>query len=213
VSRAAAALLLLALLLAACRTPPPTPPPPAERPRAEDWRALVLAADRDRLDRLDAAWREGLAEARAGRFGAQLRALGSLLDAGAGLPRAAPPPGPYRCRMVRLGAGPSRAAFTLYPDFFCHVGVEGALLSFTKQTGSDLPGGYLFEDDDRRLIFLGGTARGADSLPPPYGADPERDVVGVVERIGPFRYRLAMPWPRSGAKLELLELVPVVAGG
>ncbi len=44
-------------------------------------------------------------------------------------------------------------------------------------------------------------------MPPAYADNPERDVIGVVERIGDFRYRLVLPRPR-GAILEIYELVP-----
>ncbi|HZG47635.1 MAG TPA: hypothetical protein VEZ41_15410, partial [Allosphingosinicella sp.] len=33
-------------------------------------------------------------------------------------------------------------------------------------------------------------------------------VIDVVERVGNFRYRIVIPWPRSGAILEVLEMVP-----
>jgi hypothetical protein len=43
-----------------------------------------------------------------------------------------------------------------------------------------------------------------------YRQDAARDLAGIVERVGPFQYRLLFPWPRDGAKLDVLELVPVV---
>jgi hypothetical protein len=204
-------------VLSACQTtaPPPPPaqaPPPAvaEVPVGENWRAVIRSADMVRLNRLDAAWTAGLAEARARRFTAQIAAAGALLAPAAAQPRASPPPGSYQCRLIRLGAGPDRRAFTAYPSYFCHVGVEGELLSFTKQTGSERPGGYLWNDSDTRLIFLGAMASGEDEAPPGYGERPSRDLAGVAERIGPFRYRIVFPWPQGGAKIEILELVPVV---
>ena len=42
---------------------------------------------------------------------------------------------------------------------------------------------------------------------PRYGQTRERDQVGVLERIGDQRWRLALPWPKQEAKLELLEIV------
>lgn len=123
------------------------------------------------------------------------------------MPRAAPPPGSYRCRVARLGSEPGPRAVQRFPVHFCHVGVEGALLSFTKQTGERLEG-YLFVDSDIRMIFLG--ARGSDdSRIPAYGVDETRDVAGIVERTGPLRYRIVIPWPRSGAALEVIELAPI----
>lgn len=207
---ALARLALLCLGLGACQVQPPVPPSAAiARPLNETWQAVILAPDADRIARLAVAWETGLAEARAAGFRAQIAAAGTTLDPNASLARVAPPPGSYRCRVIRLGAGPGRRAFTLYPAYFCHIGVEGALLSLAKQTGSERFGGYLFAESDSRLVFLG-AANSGDGPAPAYGADTSGDNVGVIERIGPMRYRLVLPWPRSGAKLDVIELAPVV---
>ena len=34
-------------------------------------------------------------------------------------------------------------------------------------------------------------------------------MVGVLERIGAFRWRLVIPWPQNDAKLDVFELTPV----
>ena len=31
----------------------------------------------------------------------------------------------------------------------------------------------------------------------------------VLERIGPFKWRLVIPWPQSTSKLDVFELTPV----
>ncbi len=183
---------LLALTLAGCQLTPPLPPGAAPLlPVGENWRAIVSPADADRLTRLDAAWEA----ARAGASPPLLR------DAGLW---PAPPPGSYRCRVWRLAEG--RAA-RRFPAQFCHVGIEGALLSFAKQTGDERWAGYFYVEGERRMIFLGAAAAGG--AVPGYGADAGRDVVGVVERVAPLRYRIVMPWPRAGGALDILELVPV----
>jgi hypothetical protein len=41
-----------------------------------------------------------------------------------------------------------------------------------------------------------------------YGVDPERDVAGFVERVGPERWRLIIPRPYFEPQLEVMELVP-----
>ena len=38
---------------------------------------------------------------------------------------------------------------------------------------------------------------------------PKRDMAGVLERIGPFKWRLVIPWPQSTSKLDVFELTPV----
>ncbi len=209
--RAAGGLLVFAALLSACRTTPSDPPAIPAEPAAEiieaGWRAFALAEDRGRLERLGLAWETALGEARSRGLASRIRAEGALLQPGAGLPRAAPPPGPYRCRLIRFGG---RRAFTAFPSYFCDVVVEGELLSLTKQDGSERPGGYLWQDGDARLVFLGAVALGPEPVPPAYGEDSARDLIGLVERVGPFRYRLVMPWPPSGASLDIIELVPFV---
>lgn len=203
-----------ASLLAGCQTAP-TPTPIAvavlePEPARPAWESLLDARDRDRLGRIDQAWRQALAAARSAGFARRIAAEGPLLDPGGALPRAAPAPGSYRCRLIRLGAGPRRRASLSESASFCYVGVEGALLSLTRQTGATRPGGYLHHDSDTRLIFVGATARGREDVPPPYGTDPARNVSGVFERVGPFRYRLVVPWG-SGGTLDLWELVPAAA--
>ena len=42
-----------------------------------------------------------------------------------------------------------------------------------------------------------------------YGDDRKRDMAGILERIGPFKWRLVIPWPQDGAKLQVFELTPV----
>ena len=179
--------------------------------KADRWLAVASAADTDRLRRLGLAWDQGLREARAGRFGAALREEGELLAPNAALARPAPTPGSYNCRLLRLGKTGRRApAFERFKPFFCYVEVEADLLTIVKQTGSERPAGRLWEDDvATRLIFLGSVALGNEEQPKAYGEDQARDMAGLFERVGPMRFRLVVPWPRSNAKLEVIELTPV----
>lgn len=85
------------------------------------------------------------------------------------------------------------------------------MLSFTKQAGGERFGGYLFADSDARLIFLGTMMTASDERAPAYGEEEARELAGIVERVGPMRYRLLLPWPRGGAKLDIVEFVPAPA--
>jgi hypothetical protein len=209
-------MLPLALVLAGCETKPA--PPPGATPTvtvgapltAEIWRAVATAADENRLARLGLAWQEALAEAKRSNA-AEVRRDGKLLLPRAALPRPAPTPGSYNCRLVKLGkAAPKTRAYESFKPFFCYVEVEDQLLTIVKQTGSQRPAGRLWEDDDpNRLIFLGSLALGGDEQPRAYGDDPKRDMAGVLERIGPFKWRLVIPWPQSSSKLDVFELTPV----
>lgn len=199
-----------------CQTAPASPPQPAaflvqEAPSAEPaWQALLQPGDRDRIAAIGAAWTQALEAARTAGFTRRVRAEGALLDPDVALPRAAPAPGSYRCRSIRMGSSQRRRAYVVSAPSFCHVGVEGQLLSLTRQTGTPRPGGYLHPDGDARQIFIGATAIGREDVPPAYGDNPARNVAGVFERVEPFRYRLVMPRPSEDATLEVLELVPAV---
>src|SRR3954469_16860182 len=70
---------------------------------AEPWRSAAAEEDAAAIDALPQLWREALDDARRAGFVRRVAADGPLL-APAGLPRAAPPPGTYLCRVVRLGA-------------------------------------------------------------------------------------------------------------
>ena len=199
--------------LQACQLPPVAEPPAVEDMPAEEapsgWRAVALAEDRDRLDRLPETWAAARAAAARAGYARRLAAEGELLDPDAALPRPEPSPGPYRCRIVRLRAA-ARRPFTAFPPFFCHIVDEGAQLSLTKEAGGERPGGYLWPDGERRLVFLGAFARGRERLPPAYGDDPDRNLAAVLERIGIFRWRLVIPLPAEPDALDVLELIPAV---
>jgi len=181
--------------------------PPLE---SEAWKGVATAEDEDRIARLGLAWQEGLAEA--GRNNAaDIRREGKLLLPRSGMPRPEPTPGSYNCRLIKLGkATPKTRAYETFRPFFCYVEVEDDLLTIVKQTGSQRPAGRLWNDDDnRRLIFLGSLALADETAPLAYGDDPRRNMAGVLERIGPFRWRLVIPWPQSSSKLDVIELTPV----
>ncbi len=204
------------LSLAGCETKPKLPPgvTPSvivESPlKSEAWKGVASDTDEARIGRLGLAWQEALAEARR-NYANEIRREGVLLMPRASLPRPAPTPGSYNCRLIKLGkVAPKTRAYESFKPFFCYVEVEDDLLTIVKQTGSQRPAGRLWEDDDsRRLIFLGSLALGNEEQPRAYGDDPRRNMAGVLERIGPFKWRLVIPWPQSSSKLDVFELTPV----
>ena len=205
-----------AAIVGGCETRPK--PPPGARPsvevgaplRSEAWKSVATAADEDRLARLGLAWQQALDEAKRTNA-ADIRREGKLLLPRSALPRPEPTPGSYNCRLIKLGQGTPRSRpYETFKPFFCYVEVEDELLTIVKQTGSQRPAGRLWADDDAtRLIFLGSLALGDETVPVAYGDDPRRDMAGVLERIGPFRWRLVIPWPQSTSKLDVFELTPV----
>lgn len=176
------------------------PPPQA----SDDWRDYALPADVDRMRRLDEAWETGLRRAREEGGQGELAALGPLADPGVVLARPHPAPGQYRCRTVKLGGALGLVA---YGWFRCEVELTpGGDLIVRKLTGSQRQVGNLYPDGPRRLVYLGGMAWGNEAEASAYGQAAERDQVGVWERIGDQRYRLALPWPRVESDLDLLEV-------
>ncbi|MHA6718064.1 DUF4893 domain-containing protein [Sphingomonas sp. RS6] len=207
------------LILAACTTSaasgvaeppavaeavPPAPPPPL-------WRQRIADDDVPRLDALASAWRELYGALRA----STRRTQGALLDPETRQPHPALPPGSYRCRTYHLrpaSRGPATVQATA--PAFCYISAapddneaEDAPLGLAKQTGSDIVAGYVFPDG-RRSVFLGARQRRPGDNSVGYGETPDRDVVGVVERFGPFRWRLAVHGTRDGS-IDVVELTPM----
>ena len=179
--------------------------------KSDLWKAVAKDTDESRINRLGLAWQEALTEART-RHQREIAAEGPLLQPRSALSRPEPTPGSYNCRMISFGKGGRQSpVFEKFKPFFCYVlADDDGVLTIVKQTGSQRPAGRLWEDDDpNRLIFLGSLALGNEQEPLAYGEDPERDMAAVFERIAPFRWRLVIPYPRSGARLELFELTPV----
>jgi hypothetical protein len=194
--------------VAACQR---VPPPAAEAPRpsvtveeAEPWRRIASARDSAALDALASGWDRALAAARAAGLARRVAAEGPLLVPGARLPRAAPTPGTYRCRYVRLGV----RKWTASAQAYCYVGVEAGQLSLATELRGLRLGGYLWEiKSHERLVFLGAAAPAGSKTAPAYGDDPAADSAGLVERIGDFRYRLVLPERAPGGGLVVVDLV------
>ncbi|MEQ7873930.1 DUF4893 domain-containing protein [Sphingomonas sp. ASV193] len=208
-------IVLIAALVAGCQTTPKPVAHPvvvAPRTKADAWMSVASVADQNRLARIGMAWSEGLAEARKTQAGRDIvRDEGILLKPLAGLQRPAPTPGSYNCKLVTLGRDKLKSPVAeRFKPFFCYVNLEGDLFTIVKQTGSQRPAGRLWEDDTpTRYVFLGTLALGDESEARAYGDDPKRDMAGIFERIGPFRWRLTIPYPQDGAKLDVFDMTPV----
>ena len=97
-----------------------------------------------------------------------------------------------------------------YGWFRCRIALTpGGDLTFTKLTGSQRGEGKFYPsgENERRLVYLGGQAWGLDEkAATDYGDDPQRDQIGVLERIGDQRWRLVLPLPRVESELDIIEL-------
>lgn len=175
-----------------------------------DWHRVATSADRARLRNTRQAWLEALAKARAAGQSRAIAAQGPLFDPDRALIGAKLPAGDYRCRVFKLGGQrPGNRDFTAYPAFRCRIDPEGGMMSFYKIGGSQRPVGLVFDDGRYRQIFLGTLSLGDEEHPIDYGRDANRDMAGVVERIGPKRWRLVLPYPHFESLLDVIELVPI----
>jgi hypothetical protein len=169
------------------------------------WRTIITDQDRKRLHDWRAAWQAALAKARAGKAGAQIDAEGPLLQPDAALESPQAPDGDYRCRVVKVGArAPGGPDFVTYPGFHCRI-ADGRLW---QRDGTQRPNGRLYQYDGARLLFLGTIALSDEEGTLHYGRDNDRNMVGALERIGPRRWRLVLPYPHWESLLDVIELVP-----
>ena len=202
------ALLLASLALAACTTDG-SGPAAAVPAAAEGWRSVATAHDRERARKWRTAWVRALAEARASGHSAAIAGEGILLQPDAALRGVAPPAGDYRCRVVKVGSqGEPGLDYVDYPFFDCRISGGGGTMDFVKLTGSQRPVGRLFPDSHRRMIFLGTLQLGDERGNLRYGHDRQRDMIGLLERIGERRWRLAFPYPAFESTLDVIELIP-----
>jgi hypothetical protein len=200
-------LLLAPVLLPACTTNETGPA--AAVPAVAGWRAIATDSDLERARKWRTAWVRALAKARAGGHSAEIAAEGILLEPDAGLRGVAPPAGDYRCRVLKVGGkGEGLLDYIAYPNFDCRISAAAGATDFVKLTGSQRPVGRLFADGDRRLVFLGTLQLGDEQGVLRYGHDRQRDMIGLLERIGERRWRLAFPYPAFESTLDVLELVP-----
>jgi hypothetical protein len=199
-------LLLVPLVACTGETAGPAAALPAT---ATGWRAIATDYDRERARKWRTAWVRALGEARTGGHSAEISGEGVLLEPDAALRAVAPPAGDYRCRVLKIGSrGQGGLDYVAYPQFDCRVGGGAGAMDFVKLTGSQRPVGRLFPDSDRRMIFLGTLQLGDERGTLRYGHDRQRDMIGLLERVGERRWRLAFPYPAFESTLDVIELVP-----
>ena len=175
---------------------------------AVDWRKVATKQDRERLRNWRDAWMQALVRVRATPGGAAgLDADPGLFDPDRVIQGAALQPGAYRCRMHRLGGiGPHARPLLSGAWTGCRVDESGSVRHFVTD-GDQRTSGNLFDSTDSRTVFLGTLALGDEDRPMRYGRDARRDMAGLVERIGPARWRLVLPYPGFQSTLDVMEIV------
>ena len=203
-----AGLIVAFLLLAGCARSREVVAPSVLEHATNNWHELATDDDRARIRHWRESWVEALTEARAADAAA-VAGEGALLDPDAGELGARLPAGDYRCRTIKLGVlRAPHPAFRVEPAGQCRVVADGARLHFFRLDGPQRPIGILFPDGTRRTIFLGTLQLGDEALALRYGRDRERDMAGLVEKIGDGRWRLVLPAPHFESLLDVIELIP-----
>jgi hypothetical protein len=207
--------LALLAIAAACQPttrgrPSPAAPAGSVVLEAEEgWRSTALARDASVTEELPPLFaRLAAVQPRARSNSGDA----NLLSPDLRLPRAAPAPGAYRCRLVHLGSSvPRGRGGAAQRQAFCFVGAENDQLSLTIETPARRIGGYLWDSaDPRRLVFLGADFAPPARAAPAYGGSSSASTAGLFERIGDFRYRLAVRGATPGS-LDVYELVAAPA--
>ena len=175
-----------------------------------DWRAIATEHDRERLREWRTAWMEAIRKVDASGQRMALAREGALLQPDVAVEWRDPPPGDYSCRVIKMGAKqPGLLDYIAYPAFNCRIRQEEGMMSFAKLTGSQRPIGHLLPfNGQQRMVFLGTLQLGDERRSLEYGHDRERDMAGIVERIGERRWRLVLPYPAFESTIDILELVP-----
>ena len=173
---------------------------------ADDFVGRLTPADRERIGGYDRVRAEAIRDAARGEPAD--RAVLERVLAGAPVPIGADTlPGRWRCRTVKVGAKGDLLPLVVYPDFDCRISaLPGGGLRFEKLTGSQRTAGTLHPFDRDRLGYAGSSWYGYEKGPKPYGADAERDEVGLLVRVGPDRLRLELPSPRYESLFDIIEL-------
>ncbi|WEK42327.1 MAG: DUF4893 domain-containing protein [Candidatus Sphingomonas colombiensis] len=172
------------------------------------WRHAATQNDRERLRNWRTLWVDALAKAKAAGGAATIAGDDALFDPDRALDHPIPPPGDYRCRIIKLGAKrQENQGFVILPAASCTVGKDGDETWFEVNDGVQRPIGRFFVGPPGRGIFLGTLELGDERRPLEYGLDSRRDMIAYLDRIGDRRWRLIAPNPHFDATVELMEIV------
>jgi len=162
---------------------------------------LLTAADKTRLEGLDATRSDALAAARAGGGASEMAELEAAL-AGDVLPfdEHFDPTGEWRCRVIKAGG---TVPLVVYRWFRCRIGDDGAGWMLQKLAGSQRTQGRFYTQDDTHLVYVG-TGFMAGEVAGTYGSDAARDQVAVVTRRASNRLVLEFPRPAVESLLDVM---------
>jgi len=173
------------------------------------WRSIATENDRGRVRDWRKAWLEVLDKARKAGRGGDIAREGDLLVPDLMLSDPLPPTGDYLCRTVKLGAKWARVPdYISYPAAHCRISQRDEGLRLTQLDGVQRPKGTMYIDNGERAIFLGTMVIGDEHKAIGYDLDKDRDMVGLVQRVGERKWRIAFPYPHWESTLDVMELTP-----
>jgi hypothetical protein len=175
---------------------------PAGAGATGDAEGALSASDRDRLASFEAVRAETLAAVRGRADPVNLATLDAVVTPQPQAILGVDLRGNYRCRTIKLGGAP---ALVIYGWFSCRIDEDDLGYRLVKLTGSQRLSGHFIDTAEDRLTWWG-ALHYADEAPKPYGADPERDQVGYLFRIGEGHYRLELPLPHLESRFDILEI-------
>jgi hypothetical protein len=164
---------------------------------------LITPADQARLDQYDQTRMAALEEARGSGDPADMKQLDALLAQPLVAFSDKDLTGNWRCRTIK--AGGDFGALVLYGWFTCKVTDDGSGWVLEKTGGSQRTKGRLYDDGEKRAIYLGSYFVKGDPVEP-YGSGPETDQVGYAFRTGSDAWRIEFPAPYRESRLDILEL-------
>ena len=162
---------------------------------------LITDADKARLDKYGETRKAALEEAKAGNP-SEVKQLEDLLAKPLVAFSDKDLTGNWKCRTIKAGG---ISPLVIYGWFKCKVTDDGSGWRLAKISGSQRTSGSLFDDGDKRAIYLGSFSVNDDKAKP-YGSGPESDQVGYAFRNSATEWRIEFPAPYYESKLDIMEL-------
>lgn len=162
----------------------------------------LTPTDLGRLAQFQKARVDSIKEAREQGESADAKVLDDILAGDEQSLRGVDIRGDYRCRVAKLGG---LGHLVIYDWFRCKIGEDDIGYRLEKVTGSQRVSGHFVDDSETSLIFYGADHY-SDEKPMAYNADPERNTIGRLVKVGPKRLRLEFPLPFLESTFDILEL-------
>jgi hypothetical protein len=171
------------------------------------WQDEASPYDVHRLERIDEARAQGLAEAQSGRDFTVIR---GVLDRAAGPIPASALQGHWRCRTMKLGG---MTPDVVYSWFNCRVTERAGGLFFEKDNGTQRFLGRLYPHESGGYVLLGAASvkgepwhRYSGNEATAGAAATPDDTIGLLSATGPSSARIEFPYPVQESTFDVIEL-------